>query len=156
LTLWTVGPTWLGCSCPCNRIITRRTLGARSRAAEPLWHRPCKRFRLLSMTLQLPSRRTLRRSVIHFLEIRRLLGVALPQVVRTWRKTEEAAESSFGRGEHYSVVQHHMASATGQCQRTSLSSPRANFSFPSPFHTSFFDPVSKHMHLRPSSIRPIQ
>jgi len=107
-TRWTVGRTWEGCSCHCNRIITRRTLVARSRAAEAQWGRPHKQSHLLSMTLPLPNRRTLRRNVIHSLEIRRLVGVARRQVVvRTWRRTEEAAESSFGRVERRSVVHCH-------------------------------------------------
>jgi hypothetical protein len=52
------------------------------------------------MTLPSANKRTLRRNVIHSLEIRRLVGAARRQVVvRTWRRTEEAAESSFGRVE---------------------------------------------------------
>ena len=134
--------------CHSNRIITRRTLVARSRAAEAQLHRPDQQSSLLSMTLRLPNRRTLRHNVIHSPEIRRLVGVARQQVVvRMWRRTEEAAESSFGRVERRSVVcrtttlplrlgRSCATDVLHQYQRTSFSSPRADFSFLP--HSSFF------------------
>jgi hypothetical protein len=86
----------------------------------------------------------LRRNAIRSLEIRRLVGVARRQVaVRTWRRTEEAAESSFGRVEtrlcrttlplRLRLGRSCATDVLHQYQRTSFSSLRANFSFLSSF-----------------------
>ena len=89
----------MGCSSPCSRITTRSILALRSRAAEaPLCH-PRRQFRSLSTTVRCPSRRALHHCAIHSREMLHPLGVVrLGVVVRTWRRIEEVAESSFGRG----------------------------------------------------------
>jgi hypothetical protein len=89
------------------------------------------------MTVRCPSRRALHHCAIHSRERLRPLGAAsLEAVVRTWRRIEEVAESSFGRGKRlrsaiyqrvWFLVDLVLPTFT-QCHSTSLSSP-ANFSF---------------------------
>lgn len=97
------------------------------------------------MTLRLPNRRTLHRNVIHSLEIHRLVEVRRQVVVRTWRRTEEAAELSFGRVERRTTLPLRLGRSCAtdvlhQYQRTSFSSPRANFPFLSSLPLKLFCP----------------
>lgn len=84
----------------CNQTITSHTLALRSRAPEAQRHRLSQQSSHLSMIPLLHSKRMLRRSVIHFREIRHLAGaVHLEAVARIRRRTEEAVGWSSGRGE---------------------------------------------------------
>jgi len=101
LTHLIVGQTWVGFSSPCSRTITSHTLALRSPAPEAQRHRLKQQSNHLSMTPLLHNKQMLRRSVIHFREKHHPAGAVHlePAVVRIRRRTEEAVEWTFGRGE---------------------------------------------------------